>query len=149
RSYLRRSVFICGPSLLFLCASVPLWQMELAGRKALVIGAARSGIASARFLAQRGATVALNDRKPLREWSQEALDLKTGGVGLGGGYGACWLLGQVDLVVGSPGVPAKLIPIRYADRRGAEVIGEIELASRFLRGRIVAVTGTNGKTTTT
>src|SRR6185369_7754543 len=49
----------------------------------------------------------------------------------------------------SPGVPTKAIPIRYADRRGAEVIGEIELASRFLRGRIVAITGSNGKTTTT
>jgi UDP-N-acetylmuramoylalanine--D-glutamate ligase len=123
--------------------------MEIAGRKALVIGAARSGIASARFLAQRGATVALNDRKPLTEWSQEALDLKTEGVGLIEGQPPSWLLDQIDLVVVSPGVPTKAIPIRYAERRGVEVIGEIELASRFLRGRIVAITGTNGKTTTT
>jgi UDP-N-acetylmuramoylalanine--D-glutamate ligase len=123
--------------------------MEIAGRKALVIGAARSGIASARFLAQRGATVALNDRKPLSEWSPAALALKTEGVGLVEGDPPSWLLDQVDLVVISPGVPTKAIPIRYADRRGAEVIGEIELASRFLRGRIVAITGTNGKTTTT
>lgn len=123
--------------------------MKIAGRKALVIGAARSGIASARFLAQRGATVALNDRKPLSEWSPAALALKTEGVGLVEGDPPSWLLDQVDLVVISPGVPTKAIPIRYADRRGAEVIGEIELASRFLRGRIVAITGTNGKTTTT
>jgi UDP-N-acetylmuramoylalanine--D-glutamate ligase len=123
--------------------------LEIAGKKALVIGAARSGIASARFLAQRGATVALNDRKPLNEWSQAALDLKTEGVGLIDGDPPGWLLDQTDLVVISPGVPSKAIPIRYADRRGAEVIGEIELASRFLRGRIVAITGTNGKTTTT
>ncbi len=123
--------------------------MEIAGRKALVIGAARSGIASARFLAQRGATVALNDRKPLSEWSKEALDLKTEGVGLVEGDPPSWLLDQIDLVVVSPGVPTKSIPVRYADRRGAEVIGEIELASRFLHGRIVAITGTNGKTTTT
>ena len=123
--------------------------MEIAGRKALVIGAARSGIASVRFLAQRGATVALNDRKPLSDWSQVALDLKTEGVGLIEGEPPSWLLDQIDLVVVSPGVPTKAIPIRYADRRGAEVIGEIELASRFLRGRIVAITGTNGKTTTT
>lgn len=123
--------------------------MEIGGRKALVIGAARSGIASARFLAQRGATVALNDRKPLSEWSKEALALKTEGVGLVEGDPPSWLLDRVDLVVVSPGVPTKSIPIRYADRRGAEVIGEIELASRFLRGRIVAITGTNGKTTTT
>lgn len=123
--------------------------MEIAGRKALVIGAARSGIASARFLAQRGATVALNDQKSLSDWAKEALALKTEGVGLIEGEPPSWLLDQVDLVVVSPGVPAKSIPIRYADRRGAEVIGEIELASRFLRGRVVAITGSNGKTTTT
>jgi len=123
--------------------------MEIVGRKALVIGAARSGIASARFLTQRGATVALNDRKPLSEWSQQALDLKTEGVGLVEGDPPSWLLDQIDLIVVSPGVPTRAIPIRYADRRGAEVIGEIELASRFLHGRIVAITGTNGKTTTT
>src|SRR5256714_10239794 len=123
--------------------------MQIAGRKALVMGAARSGIASARFLGQRGATVALNDRKPLTDWSQAALDLKTEGVGLIEGDPPSWLLDQIDLVVVSPGVPTKSIPIRYADRRGAEVIGEVELASRFLRGRTVAITGSNGKTTTT
>jgi len=123
--------------------------VEIAGRKALVIGAARSGIASSRFLIKRGATVALNDQKPLSEWSKEALGLKTEGVGLIDGDAPSWLLDQVDLVVVSPGVPTKAIPIRYADRRGAEVIGEVELASRFLRGRTVAITGSNGKTTTT
>ncbi|HXI61092.1 MAG TPA: hypothetical protein VNF70_00220, partial [Pyrinomonadaceae bacterium] len=106
--------------------------MQIAGRKALVIGAARSGIASARFLVQRGATVALNDRKSLGEWAQGALDLKSEGVGLIEGDPPSWLLDQIDLVVVSPGVPTKSIPIRYADRRGAEVIGEVELASRFL-----------------
>ncbi|HEV8138768.1 MAG TPA: UDP-N-acetylmuramoyl-L-alanine--D-glutamate ligase [Pyrinomonadaceae bacterium] len=127
-----------------------LWLVvEIAGRKALVIGAARSGIASARFLAQRDATVALNDRKPLSDWSPKALDLKTEGVGLLEGDPPSWLLDQIDLLIVSPGVPTKAIPIRYAERRGVEVIGEIELASRFLRGRIVAITGTNGKTTTT
>src|SRR6185503_6767468 len=115
---------------------------EVRGKKVLVIGAARSGIASARFLAQRGATVALNDRKPLSEWSSAALDLKTEGIGTIAGDPPGWLLDQIDLVVISPGVPTKAIPIRYADRRGAEVVGEIELASRFLRGRIVAITGT-------
>jgi UDP-N-acetylmuramoylalanine--D-glutamate ligase len=123
--------------------------VEIAGRKVLVIGAARSGIASARFLAQRGAIVALNDRKPVNKWSPEALDLKTEGVGCIEGDPPSWLLDQIELVVVSPGVPTKAIPIRYADRRGAEVIGEVELASRFLRGRVVAITGTNGKTTTT
>src|SRR6184192_2030928 len=123
--------------------------MQIEGRKALIIGAARSGIASARFLAQRGATVALNDRKPLNEWKPEALELKTEGVGMIEGDPPSWLLDQIDLVVVSPGVPTKSIPLRYAERAGAEVIGEIELASRYLKGRIVAITGSNGKTTTT
>ena len=123
--------------------------MELAGKKVLVMGAARSGIASAQFLLQRGAIVALNDRKPVDEWPEEARALKAAGVGCLSGEPPSWLLDQIDLVVISPGVPAKSIPMRYADRAGAEVIGEIELASRFLQGRIVAITGTNGKTTTT
>ena len=123
--------------------------MEVAGKKVLVIGAARSGIASARFLTKRGAVVALNDQKPIEKWSEEALTLKDLGVGLLTGDVPSWLFDQLELVVVSPGVPTKSIPIRYADRAGAEVIGEIEFASRYLKGRIVAITGTNGKTTTT
>lgn len=117
--------------------------------KVLVIGAARSGIAAARFMAERGAVVALNDQKPIEKWSPEALALKEAGIGLVPGEPPSWLLDQLDLVVVSPGVPATIIPIRYAERAGAEVIGEIELASRFLKGRVVAITGSNGKTTTT
>jgi UDP-N-acetylmuramoylalanine--D-glutamate ligase len=123
--------------------------VEVAGKKVLVMGAARSGIACARFLAQRGATVALNDAKPIDDWSAEALALKNEGVGLLEGDVAGWLLDRVELVVISPGVPTTAIPIRYAERAGAEVIGEIELAARFLKGRMVAITGSNGKTTTT
>jgi UDP-N-acetylmuramoylalanine--D-glutamate ligase len=123
--------------------------LEVKGKKVLVIGAARSGIAAARFLAERGAVVALNDLKPLAEWTPEALALKDAGVGFVPGDVPMWLLDQVELVVLSPGVPTKIIPARYADRAGAEVIGEVELASRYLRGRMVAITGTNGKTTTT
>ena len=123
--------------------------MELSGKKVLIIGAARSGIAAARFLVERGATVALNDRKPLDQWSPEALALKESGVGLLPGDPPGWLLDQIELVVVSPGVPSTIIPIRYAERAGAEVIGEVELAARYLKGRIVAITGSNGKTTTT
>lgn len=123
--------------------------MELAGKKVLIIGAARSGIAAARFLVERGAIVALNDQKPGEQWSAEALALKEIGVGLLPGEAPSWLLDQIELVVVSPGVPATIIPIRYAERAGAEVIGEVELAARFLKGRIVAITGSNGKTTTT
>jgi UDP-N-acetylmuramoylalanine--D-glutamate ligase len=93
--------------------------------------------------------VALNDQKPIDKWSDEALALKDLGVGLLPGEVPSWLLDQLELLVVSPGVPVSIIPIRYAERAGAEVIGEIELAYRFLRGRIIAVTGSNGKTTTT
>jgi UDP-N-acetylmuramoylalanine--D-glutamate ligase len=123
--------------------------MELAGKKVLIVGAARSGIAAARFLLERGAVVALTDQKPLEKWTPEALALKESGVGLLPGEPPSWLLDQLDLVVVSPGVPANIIPIRYAERAGAEVIGEVELAFRSLKGRIVGITGSNGKTTTT
>ncbi len=124
-------------------------RLEVAGRKVLIIGAARSGIAAARFLAERGAIVAITDKKPLENWSAEALALKEKGIGCLPGETPSWLLDQIELVVVSPGVPSTAIPIRYAERAGAEVIGEIELASRFLKGRIVGITGSNGKTTTT
>jgi UDP-N-acetylmuramoylalanine--D-glutamate ligase len=123
--------------------------VELKGKKVLIIGAARSGVAAARFLMDRGAIVALNDQKPIEKWSAEALTLKEVGVGLLPGEPPSWLLDQIELVVVSPGVPATIIPIRYAERAGAEVIGEVELAARFLKGKIVAITGSNGKTTTT
>jgi UDP-N-acetylmuramoylalanine--D-glutamate ligase len=123
--------------------------MELSGQKVLVWGAAKSGIASARFLAERGAVVALHDRKPLEDWPADAAALKECGVGLVAGELPSWLLDQVALLVLSPGVPRTAIPARYAERAGAEVIGEVELAARFMRGRMVAITGSNGKTTTT
>ena len=81
--------------------------MEVAGKKVLVMGAARSGIACAKFLAQRGATVALNDAKPIEEWTAEALALKKQGIGCLPGEVPGWLLDQIDLLVVSPGVPVK------------------------------------------
>jgi UDP-N-acetylmuramoylalanine--D-glutamate ligase len=124
--------------------------MELEGKKVLVIGAGRSGIAASRFLAARGALVVLNDRKEFIDWSNDALALKGEGVvKLLAGEVPSWLLDQIEVVVLSPGVPASSIPVRYAERAGAEIVGEIELAWRFLRGRVVGITGTNGKTTTT
>jgi UDP-N-acetylmuramoylalanine--D-glutamate ligase len=121
----------------------------LSGKKVLIIGAARSGIAAAKFLLAHGAMVALSDQKPIEKWTADALALKELGVGLLPGEPPGWLLDQLELVVVSPGVPANIIPIRYAERAGAEIIGEVELAARFLKGRIIAITGSNGKTTTT
>lgn len=124
--------------------------MEIEGRKALVLGAGRSGVAAARFLSERGAVVALHDQRDVETWSEAARGLKPShGVGLISGQIPSWLLDQIDLVVISPGVPTSTIPARYVDRKDGEVIGEIELASRFLKGRIVGITGSNGKTTTT
>ncbi|MEP6848212.1 MAG: UDP-N-acetylmuramoyl-L-alanine--D-glutamate ligase [Acidobacteriota bacterium] len=124
--------------------------MEIKGRKALVLGAGKSGTASAKFLAERGAVVALHDKKEVDNWPDSAKALKeTHSVGLMSGRIPSWLLDQVDLVVISPGVPTNTIPARYVDRKDGEVMGEIELAGRFLKGRIVGVTGSNGKTTTT
>lgn len=123
--------------------------MNVAGKKILVMGAGRSGVAAAAFLAKREARVVLHDRKPVEKWSEEARSLKTESVGLLSGEIPMWLLDQIELVIISPGIPTKAIPVRYMERAGAEVLGETELAFRFLRGRVVAITGTNGKTTTT
>jgi UDP-N-acetylmuramoylalanine--D-glutamate ligase len=128
--------------------------MELQGKKTLVLGAGKSGVGSARFLAARGAVVALHDKKPVAEWSEEARSLKEQGIGLMDGMLPSWLLDQIELVVISPGVPTSSIPARYVDRAAQsdgsrEVIGEVELAYRFMKGRIVGITGSNGKTTTT
>jgi len=124
--------------------------MKIEGRKALVLGAGKSGVASARFLAERGATVALHDKKTVEEWSDAARSLKESHkIGEISGPIPSWLLDQIDLVVISPGVPTNTIPARYVDRKDGEVIGEVELAYRFMKGRIVGITGSNGKTTTT
>ncbi len=124
--------------------------MEIEGRKALVLGAGKSGIASASFLAERGAIVALHDKKEVEVWSDAARSLKKlHNVGLISGQIPSWLLDQIDLVVISPGVPTNAIPARYVDRKDGEVIGEVELAYRFMKGRIIGITGSNGKTTTT
>ncbi|MGI8670950.1 MAG: UDP-N-acetylmuramoyl-L-alanine--D-glutamate ligase [Aridibacter sp.] len=124
--------------------------MEIKGRKSLVLGAGKSGVASAKFLAEKGAVVALHDKKEIADWSEEARSLKDKfNVGLIDGNLPSWLLDQIDLVVISPGVPTNVIPAKYVDRKDGEVIGEVELAYRFMKGRIVGITGSNGKTTTT
>jgi UDP-N-acetylmuramoylalanine--D-glutamate ligase len=124
--------------------------MKIDGKKALVLGAGKSGVEAAKFLAARGAVVALHDKKEVESWSETARSLKAShNVGLISGDLPSWLLDQIDLVVISPGVPTNTIPARYVDRKDGEVIGEVELAYRFLKGRVVGITGSNGKTTTT
>jgi UDP-N-acetylmuramoylalanine--D-glutamate ligase len=121
-------------------------SFSVQGKRVTVVGAARSGIAAAELLARRGATVTLSD---MRSDLEEASRLRDAGVELElGGHVAATLL-QSDLIVTSPGVPYRHPLIEAARQAGVPVIGELELASRWLRGRIVAITGTKGKSTTT
>ena len=116
------------------------------GKKVTVAGAARSGIAAAELLAGRGAKVTLSDT---REQVSEAEPLRKLGVELELGGHRTETFSDADLIVMSPGVPPEQPVIEHARKRGVPVIGEIELASRWLRGRVVAITGTKGKSTTT
>ena len=123
--------------------------MQIAGRRVLVVGAALSGVAAARFLRAHGAHVTLSDRRPAEELPEARQLARELGVKLEtGGHTKRTFLEQ-DLVVVSPGVPTELAELAETRAAGIPVIGEMELASRFLRGRIVAITGSNGKTTTT
>jgi UDP-N-acetylmuramoylalanine--D-glutamate ligase len=116
------------------------------GKRVTVAGAARSGLAAAELLVRRGATVTLSD---VRDQLDEEGRLRSLGVELElGGHHEATFTGA-DLVVTSPGVPTRLPAIAAARRAGVPVIGELEMASRWLRGRIVAITGTKGKSTTT
>jgi UDP-N-acetylmuramoylalanine--D-glutamate ligase len=115
----------------------------------VVIGLARSGIAAAEFLARRGACVVATDAKSEGELPGEALALRERGVRLElGGHRRETLTGA-SMVVVSPGVPWELPELEAARAAGVPVIAEIELAFRHLAGRVAAITGTKGKTTTT
>lgn len=122
--------------------------MEFQGRRALVIGAGRTGVAASRVLARRGARVRLVDRQEgelssrVRETLGTEVEMRFGEEGPA-------LLADVDLVVPSPGVPATSPLLVEALARGLQVASEIEVAARLLSCPIVAVTGTNGKSTTT
>ncbi len=122
---------------------------ELRGKHVLVIGLARTGVATARFCAEHGATVTATDNHEESELSQEVLHLREEGVRLElGGHPESSLLKQ-DLVIPSPGVPADAPVLKSARAKGITIWSEIELADRFLDGRLIGITGSNGKTTTT
>lgn len=121
----------------------------LANRRALVVGLGRSGVGAARFLAARGAAVTVTDTKSAAAVGAAAETLRGLGVELALGGHQPELFLAPDLIVVSPGVPWDLEPLVEARRRGVEVVGEVELASWYLTGRIIGVTGANGKTTTT
>ncbi len=119
--------------------------MELKGARAIVVGMAKSGVASVELLVKQGALVRATD---LNEVAPE-LTRKLDALNVPFVLQTSEVFQSADLIVLSPGVPADLEPIEAARARGATVMGEVELASQFLKGPIIGITGSNGKTTTT
>ncbi len=124
-------------------------EMRLEGKNAVVIGLGVTGRAAARFLKNRGAQVLAVDSGDAEALAEAAAEMAAHGVKTEIGPLRPALLASAELIVISPGVPHTLAPIAAAAGRGAEVIGEIELASRFMNIPMIAVSGTNGKTTAT
>lgn len=123
--------------------------MELKNKRVLVVGLGKSGIAAAMFLRRQGARVTVSDARSAVALAREIPALLDAGVMVeSGGHGLLTFRRQ-DLIVISPGVPLDTPEVRQVISFGVPVIGELELASRFLKGRILAITGSNGKTTTT
>jgi len=123
--------------------------MDLKGKKVLVVGLARTGIATAKFLKAKGSLVTATEVKPKEEMKEavqalEGMDISTEW----GGHQTETFLKQ-DIIVVSPGVDLNIEPIQKAIKHGVRVVSEIELAYHFIHVPIIAVTGTNGKTTTT
>ncbi len=119
---------------------------SVAGQRVVVVGAARSGVAAAELLARRGARVTVTDRKTEIDAAGALADR---GIALELGGHRAETLASADLVVVSPGVPLDQPALESARAAGVPIVGELELASRWLKGRVIAVTGTKGKSTTT
>ncbi len=123
--------------------------MELKNKRVLVVGLGKSGLAAALFLRDRGARVTVSDTRSAAALGDQIPALLEAGIMVeAGGHGLLTFRRQ-DLIVVSPGVPLDTPEVKNAQQLGLTVIGELELASRFLQGDIVAITGSNGKTTTT
>jgi len=121
-------------------------SFSVSGQRVVVVGAARSGVAAAHLLVTRGASVVLTDT---RQTIEPADELRRAGVVLELGGHRADTLNSADLIVLSPGVSPRQVDVAAARAAGVPVIGELELASRWLAGRVVAITGTKGKSTTT
>lgn len=122
---------------------------DLAGLRVLVVGAGRSGLAAARLAAARRARVTLCDREPFERIAEAAQEARSFGAEVHAGGHPPGLADDADLVIVSPGVPMNVALLEHARALRLPVWGEVELAGRFCRGRIVGVTGSNGKSTVT
>jgi UDP-N-acetylmuramoylalanine--D-glutamate ligase len=124
-------------------------MMELKGKKVLVVGLGKSGLAAALFLRRRGAHVTVSDVRSAEALAKDIPALLDEGIMVEtGGHGLLTFRRQ-DLIVVSPGVPLNTPELAQVKSFGLPVIGELELAARFLKGKTLAITGSNGKTTTT
>jgi UDP-N-acetylmuramoylalanine--D-glutamate ligase len=122
---------------------------ELRGKRVLVVGLARTGVATSLFCAARGGHVTATDTRAENEIGEALAPLRAAGVNLElGGHRENTFLEQ-DLIVPSPGVPADAPLLQAARPKGISIWSEVELADRFLHGRLIGITGSNGKTTTT
>jgi len=115
----------------------------------LVVGLGRSGVASAFFLQEHGAKVIVSDSKSEAQLQNDVPSLLDRGISIETGHHGERTFRDQDLIVVSPGVPADQPQLQRARSLGIPVIGEVELAFRFLQGKVIAITGSNGKTTTT
>jgi UDP-N-acetylmuramoylalanine--D-glutamate ligase len=125
------------------------FTMELKNKRVLVVGLGRSGVAAATFLQEQGARVIVSDTKTEAQLQNEISLLLDRGISIETGRHGERTFRDQDLIVVSPGVPSDQPQLQQARTLGIPVIGEVELACRFLKGRIIAITGSNGKTTTT
>ncbi len=124
-------------------------KMELNNKNILIVGLGVSGVAAASFLKKRGAVVTVTDMADEEERGAYAKDIRKMGIPMEMGQHRMETFENADLIVISPGVPHLISPLQHAREKGVKIVGEIELASRFIKEPIAAVTGTNGKTTTT
>jgi UDP-N-acetylmuramoylalanine--D-glutamate ligase len=124
-------------------------MMDLKNKRVLVVGLGKSGLSAAMFLRAQGARVTVSDTRSALALAKEIPALLEAGIMVeSGGHGLLTFRRQ-DLIVISPGVPMDTPEVKQVIAFGMPVIGELELASRYLQGRVVAITGSNGKTTTT
>jgi len=123
--------------------------MELKNKRVLVVGLGRSGVSSAIFLQEHGAKVIVSDSKAEAQLQSEVPALLDRGISIETGRHGERTFRDQDLIVVSPGVPSDQPQLQHARTLGIQVIGEVELAFRFLQGKVLAITGSNGKTTTT